>query len=42
MKIGGATGLGGLWALEWARQTFFFDQSTGINKTNTFQIKLFI
>jgi len=23
MKIVGATGLGGLWALEWAWQTFF-------------------
>jgi len=24
MKIVGATGLGGLWALEWAWQTFFW------------------
>jgi len=37
MKIVGATGLRGLWALEWAWQTFFLDQSIGTNKTNTFQ-----
>jgi len=42
MKIVGATGFGGLWALEWAWQTFFFDQSIGISKTNTFKLKFFI
>jgi len=41
MKIAGARGLGGLWALEWAWQ-IFFDQSIGINETNTFQLKFFI
>jgi len=37
MKIVGAKGLGGLWALEWAWQTFFLDQSIGIDEINTFQ-----
>jgi len=31
MKIVGATGLVGLWALEWAWQTAFLDQSIGID-----------
>jgi len=30
MKIVGATGLVGLWALEWAWQSFFLDQPIGI------------
>jgi len=34
MKIAGARGLGGLWALEWAWQTLF-----GIDEDNTFQLK---
>jgi len=38
MKIMVVTGLGGLWALKWAWQSFF-DQSTGIDENNTFQIK---
>jgi len=42
MKIVAATGLGGLWALEWDCQTFFLDQSIGINKTKTFQLTFFI
>jgi len=33
MKILGATGLGGLWALEWARQ------SVGIDEINKFKLK---
>jgi len=37
MKIVAATGLGGLWALEWAWQTFFLYQSISIDETNTFQ-----
>jgi len=37
MKIVGVTGLGGLWALKWAWQTFF--QSIGIDENNTFQLK---
>jgi len=41
MKIVGVTGLGGLWALKWAWQTFF-SQSIGNDETNTFQLKLFI
>jgi len=32
MKIVGATGLGGLWALEWAWQTLFLGQSIGIEQ----------
>jgi len=32
MKIVGLTGLGGLWALKWAWQTFFLGQSTDINE----------
>jgi len=39
MKIVGATGLVGLWALKWARQTFFLGQSIGIDENNTFQLK---
>jgi len=35
MKIVGATGLGGLWALEW--QTVL-GQSIGIDETNAFQL----
>jgi len=35
MKMGLATGLGGLWAFDWAWQTFL-SQSTGIDETNTF------
>jgi len=42
MKIVAALGLGGLWALEWAWQAFSFDQSIGIDETNTFQLKFFI
>jgi len=38
MKIVGVTGLGGLWALEWAWQTFL-GQSIGIDKNSTFQLK---
>jgi len=38
MKILGVTGLGGLWALNWAWQTFL-GQSIGINENNTFQLK---
>jgi len=38
MKIVGATGLGGLWALAWEWQTFF-DQSIGNGKTNTYQLQ---
>jgi len=34
----GVTGLGGLWALNWAWQTFL-GQSIGINENNTFQLK---
>jgi len=41
MKVVGATGFGGLWALEWAWQTFFW-QSIGIDENNTFQLKFFI
>jgi len=41
MKIVGATGLVGLWALEWAWQSFF-DQSISIDETNTLQLKFFI
>jgi len=33
MEIVGATGLGGLWALEWAN--LFLGQSIGIDETNT-------
>jgi len=39
MKIVGATVFGGLWALEWAWQTFFLNHSIGIDETNTFQLK---
>jgi len=39
MKIVGATGLVGLWALEWAWQSFF-NQSVGTGETNKFQLKL--
>jgi len=38
MKIASVTGLGGLWALKWAWQTFL-DQSIGIDETNIFQLK---
>jgi len=46
----GVTGLGGLWPVKWAWQTFldqsigidFLDQSIGIDKTNTFQLEFFI
>jgi len=31
-----------LWALKWAWQTFFLNQSIGIDETNTFQLKIFI
>jgi len=34
----GATQIQALWALEWAWQTFFLDQSIGIDETNTFQL----
>jgi len=36
MKMGLATGLGGLWAFEWACQAWqtFMDQLIGIYKTN--------
>jgi len=37
MKIVGATGLGGLWTLEWAWQT-----SIGIDEDNTFQLKFLL
>jgi len=40
MKFVGATCLGGLWALQWAWQTFF--ELIGINKNNTLQLKFFI
>jgi len=40
MKIVGAIGLGGLWALEWAWQTFF-GKSIGIDENNTVQLKFF-
>jgi len=40
MKIVGTTGLGSLWALELAWQTFL-GQSTGMNETNSFQLKCF-
>jgi len=42
MKIGGAAGFCGLWALEWAWKTFFLDKSIDIDETNTFQLKFFI
>jgi len=42
VKIVGATGLGGLWAFELAWQTFFFDQSIRIDKTNKFQLTFYI
>jgi len=46
MKIVGAKGSGGLWALEWALkwawQTLFLGQSIGIDGANTFQLKIFI
>jgi len=38
MKTVGVTGLGGLWALEWAWQTFL-GQSIGIDENNTHQLK---
>jgi len=31
-----------LWALDWALETFFLNQSIGIDETNTFQLKMFI
>jgi len=39
MKIVGATGLVGLYALEWAWQTFFLGQSIDIDENNRFQLK---
>jgi len=39
MKIVGVTGLGGLWALKWARQTFFLGKSIGFDENNTFPLK---
>jgi len=36
MKIVDVTGLGDLWALRWACQTFL-GQSIGFDKSNTFQ-----
>jgi len=41
MKIVGATGLVGLWALEWAWE-FLLDQLIGINETNTFRLKFLL
>jgi len=35
----GVTGLGGLWALEWAWQTFFLGKSICFDENNTFQLK---
>jgi len=40
MKIVGATGFRGLWALNWAWQTFFLGQTIGIDVNNTLQLKL--
>jgi len=33
--------VGGLWALGWAWQTFFWSQTIGIDETNTFQLAFF-
>jgi len=41
MLIVSATGMDGLWALEWAWQTFFLGQSIGIDESITFQLKFF-
>jgi len=42
MNIVGATGLVGFWALEWAWQSFFLDESIGTDETNTLQLKFCI